>query len=107
MVECAFGILANKWRIFHRPLDVTPQFSDSIVKACCILHNFIRRNDGFQLEDTLYESNFKSIQAAGTRQNTKGKHVRDYFAKYFTSPLGSTIKCGFKSDIPCESIYLC
>ena len=24
MVECAFGILANKWRIFHRPLDVTP-----------------------------------------------------------------------------------
>jgi len=24
MIECAFGILANKWRIFHRPLDVTP-----------------------------------------------------------------------------------
>nr|CAI5844570.1 unnamed protein product [Callosobruchus analis] len=22
MVECTFGILANKWRIFHRPLDV-------------------------------------------------------------------------------------
>jgi hypothetical protein len=89
MVECAFGILANKWRIFHRPLGVTPQFCDSIVKACCILHNFIRQNDGFQLEDTLYESNFKSIQAAGTRQNTKGKHVRDYFAKYFMSPHGA------------------
>jgi hypothetical protein len=27
MVECSFGILANKWRIFQRPLDVTPQFS--------------------------------------------------------------------------------
>jgi hypothetical protein len=24
MVECAFGILAKKWRFFHRPLDVTP-----------------------------------------------------------------------------------
>jgi len=23
MVECAFGFLANKWRIFHRPFDVT------------------------------------------------------------------------------------
>jgi len=89
MVECAFGILANKWRIFHRPLDVTPQFCDSIVKACCILHNFVRRNDGFQLEDTLYESNFESIQATGTRGNIKGKHVRDYFAKYFTSPHGA------------------
>jgi hypothetical protein len=60
MVECAFGILANKWRIFHRPLDVTPQFCDGIVKVCYILHSFLRRNDGFQLED---ESNFENIQA--------------------------------------------
>jgi hypothetical protein len=81
MVECAFGVLANKWRIFHGPLYVTPQFCDSIVKACCILHNIIRRNIGFQIEDTLYEINFKSIQAAGTRRNTKGKHVRDYSTK--------------------------
>ena len=75
IVECAFGILANKWRIFHRPLDVTPQFCDSIVKACCILHNFVRRNVGFQLEDTLYESNFESIHAPGVRGNTIGQHV--------------------------------
>jgi len=27
MVECAFDILANEWRIFHRPLDVTPQLA--------------------------------------------------------------------------------
>ena len=89
MVECAFGILANKWRIFHRPLDVTPQICDSIVKACCILYNFVRRNDGFQLEDTLYESNFESIEATGARGNIEGKHVRDYFTKYFTSPHGA------------------
>jgi hypothetical protein len=86
MVECAFAFLANKWRIFHRPLDVTPQFCDSVGKACCILHNFVRRNDGVQLEDTLYESGFESIQATWTRGNITGKHVRDYFAKYFTSP---------------------
>lgn len=35
----------NKWRIFHRPLDVTPQFCDSIVKVCCILQNFVRRKE--------------------------------------------------------------
>ena len=75
MVECAFGILKNKWRIFHRPLDVTPQFCDSIVKACCILHNFVRQNSGFQLEDTLYESNFESIHATGIRGNNIGQHV--------------------------------
>jgi hypothetical protein len=80
MVECAFDILANKWRIFFFFLYVTPQFCDSVGKACCILHNFV------QLEDTWYESNFESIQAAETRGNIIGKHVRDYFAKYFTSP---------------------
>jgi len=75
MAECAFGILANKWRIFHRPFDVTPQLCDNLAKACCILHNFDRRNDGFQLEDTLYESNFENIHTTGTKGNTRGKHV--------------------------------
>lgn len=41
-VECAFGILSNKWRIFHRPLNVSQEFAISIVKAACILHNFVR-----------------------------------------------------------------
>jgi hypothetical protein len=89
MVECVLGILANKWRIFHRPLDVTPQFCDSIVQAYCILHNFVHLNNGFQLEGTLYESNFESILATETRGNTKGNHVKDYFAKYFMSPNGA------------------
>jgi hypothetical protein len=89
LVERAFGILAKKWRIFHRSLDISPQFCNSIVQACCILHNFIHLNSGFQLEDTLYESNFESILATGTSGNTKGKHLIDYFAKYFTSPHGA------------------
>ena len=80
MIEHAFGIMANKWRNFHRLLDVTPQFCDSIVQACCILQNFIHLNNGFQLEDTLYESNSESILATGTRGNTKGKQVIDSFA---------------------------
>jgi len=75
MAECALDILAKKWRILHRPFDVTPQLRDSLVKACCILHNFDRPNDEFQLEDTLYEGNFESIHATGTRGNTRGKHV--------------------------------
>jgi hypothetical protein len=26
MVECAFGVVCNKWRIFHRAIDVRPDF---------------------------------------------------------------------------------
>jgi hypothetical protein len=31
----------------------------------------------------------KSIKAVGTRGNITGMAVKEYFAKYFTSPLGS------------------
>lgn len=52
-IECSFGILANKWRIFHRPINVCVDFAADIVKACCILHNFVRERDGYRFEDTL------------------------------------------------------
>ncbi|GFN81019.1 protein alp1-like [Plakobranchus ocellatus] len=42
-VECAYGILSNKWRIFHRPMNVSVEFATDIVKACCILHTFVRQ----------------------------------------------------------------
>jgi hypothetical protein len=88
MVECAFGILCNKWRILHRAIDVCPDFCDVIVKTCCILHNFVRQRDGFQFQDTSYECPLESTKAVGTRGTVTGTAVREYFAKYFTSPLG-------------------
>jgi len=91
MVECAFGILCNKWRIFHRAIAFRPDFCDVIVKTCCILHNFVRQRDGLQFQDTLYECPLDSIKAVGTRGNVTGTAVREYFAKYFTSPLGSSL----------------
>ena len=33
IAQCAFGILANKWRIFHRPIDVKPDLVTSIKLA--------------------------------------------------------------------------
>jgi hypothetical protein len=72
MVACAFGILCNKWRIFHSAIDVYPHFCDVIVKTCCILHNFVRQTDGFQLQDILYAFPLESIKAVGTRGNVTG-----------------------------------
>jgi len=46
-VECAFGILANKWRVLHSAILVEPDFADDVIKACCILHNYDRRRDGY------------------------------------------------------------
>lgn len=60
-VECTFGILSNKWRIFHRPIDVKVDFAVDIVKCCCVLHNFVRDRDGFNFDDTLTVCGFEKF----------------------------------------------
>ncbi|XP_050515077.1 uncharacterized protein LOC126891204 [Diabrotica virgifera virgifera] len=81
-VECAFGLLANKWRILHRPIDVT--FPDVIIQACCVLHNFVRKRDGYNFRDTL-TCPLESVSTTGTRGTVDGLTTRDAYAIYFST----------------------
>lgn len=88
-VECSFGILANKWRILHRPLNVAVDFAEDIVKACVVLHNIVRKQDGYNYEDTLMTPDF--IPFENNEEYRVGRSVnlvRDKFADYFISPEG-------------------
>jgi hypothetical protein len=49
---------ANKWRIFHRPLDVSFNFAEDNVKTCGLHYNFVRERDGYNLEDNLTVEGF-------------------------------------------------
>ena len=40
-VECAFGILAARWRVFHTKICMLPCHVDTIVMAACVLHNYL------------------------------------------------------------------
>jgi hypothetical protein len=60
-VECAFGILSNKWRIFQRPLNVTPDIEVVIVKASVVLNNFVRERDGYKFEDALTVTGLEDV----------------------------------------------
>ena len=42
ITENAFSILANCWRVFHKPFLLKPEKVKSITYACLILHNFLR-----------------------------------------------------------------
>lgn len=44
VVENAFGILANRFRIFHTAINLSVDKVENVVMACCVLHNFLRRN---------------------------------------------------------------
>lgn len=88
-VECAFGILANKWRVFHTPIQVSPENIDKIIKACCVLHNFVRRRDGVNYEDgEAYPSTMGEVQSFGIGGFVLQPAIetRNYFADYFVGP---------------------
>ncbi|CAF4935682.1 unnamed protein product [Pieris macdunnoughi] len=84
--ECAFGILSNKWRIFHSSIMINPLSAKHIIKAACVLHNFVRRRDGYQFEDTIRcdMEEFDGVQAVGGRSS--GIAVRVSFVEYFNGP---------------------
>lgn len=92
-VECAFGIMANKWRILHRPSNVSLDLTVNIVKTCCLLQNFIHKEEG--ISNLIVDSEIE-LQAlarsedADTLQGTlTAENVRRNFAEYFVSPQGS------------------
>ncbi|CAH1991245.1 unnamed protein product [Acanthoscelides obtectus] len=90
-VECAFGILANRWRIFHRPLDVKLETAIWIVKACTVLHNFVREKDGFNFENAhLPEIHLDNLpKAQNIRGGLSANSIRTTFADYFLTEAGS------------------
>jgi len=84
--------MSNKWRVFHRPINLKPLFATDIVKACVVLHNFVRDRDGYEFEDTLtitgmedivYNEDGRMLPGGQTAEN-----IRRRLAEFFLSPEG-------------------
>lgn len=89
-VECSFGILTNKWRIFHRPINVQPEFAVKIVNACVVLHNFVLERDGYNDLDTMSITGLSDISdESNVRGGPTPNSIRNALCKYFVSDVGS------------------
>jgi len=98
VVESAFGILADKWRILNKPIE-TSNMADRTVKCICVLHNTVTDREGVDeaslLELQNQEDSFCTCLDEPERQVTRSNNrsnlranVRDAFTVYFNSDMG-------------------
>lgn len=91
VVENAFGILAQKWRIFLDPWR-QKHLRLLIVKASCVLHNFLRSNS----RNVYYDDNllppfdetvnvFANMEINNPRSTNYAFTIREHFVNYFKS----------------------
>lgn len=92
VVENAFGIMAQKWRIFLRPIPLKVSKSVKVVKAACILHNFLRsKTCTTQYLTKLYHTNIPDNHHNNINVNRNnhivnretGQNVRENFVDFF------------------------
>lgn len=94
-VECSFGILVARWRIFRRPIIAHVSTAKIAVQAATAVHNFIMKRE-LQLEPTertysVLSHNDRNVTSTGienvrnysVRRNVEAIQIRDSFATYF------------------------
>ncbi|XP_008183327.1 uncharacterized protein LOC103309516 [Acyrthosiphon pisum] len=90
-IKCSFGILSKKWRVFQTSMLVDPNVAVKITKACCVLHNFVRRRDGRDGEGIFEDTQSNLMESITERRGvgnsqTNAKYIREYFATYVNDP---------------------
>lgn len=85
-VECAFGIMASKWRILQKAIETDVSTAIKVTKAVCILHNFVMENEQpstTQEENTENVSSTISSQESQHRYRNRAINTRNIFVHYF------------------------
>jgi hypothetical protein len=95
VVVCAFGMLTSIFRVFEQPVCCKPDTVDIIIKAACVLHNFIRIWEGHYSSSSVNlphhsasRQSWTQLQVS-TRRPTRGTtELLDTLCNYLDSPQG-------------------
>lgn len=103
IVENAFGILASRFRVFGKPINLHPEKARKITLACCALHNYLIMRSNVYFNPTLVdrydeqgnvvdgdwrrnihtENSFYPLEAHRTFIGNKGNQIREELSQYF------------------------
>ena len=106
IVENAFGILSNRWRVLSKKMEISPERAELVTLAACSLHNMLRTrfpnhtNHLLDREDptTHHVTDgewrtgplMKGLDALkGNNATNKGKAIRRYLTAYFQTEHGA------------------
>ncbi|XP_067946400.1 putative nuclease HARBI1 [Watersipora subatra] len=94
LIENSFGILSNTWRILLRRIDLEPEKTKTLVLACCILHNILRKSrtpprgapPQTQNDETQdYGEQLPGLAPIALRPTAAASRVRDEYCHYFNT----------------------
>ena len=95
VVENAFGILTNQWRLYNCRINLNPDNVTTVIKATVVLHNILTlpndtaRTDVVDNRAEIHDDAFQDLARQGNRPATAASGVRNYFTDYFNSDCGS------------------
>ena len=90
IVESAFGILAVRWRIYNTKIGVRPELANDIIKATCVLHNFLQsQSTPAHVTNILAEAadiaaeGIENLAHSGNRGGEDAITIRNKYMEYF------------------------
>lgn len=96
LIECAFGMMTKKFRVLENMSLLQPSNLEYIVKACCVLHNTIRKLESKSLIaevhkylEEMEESNDELSIEQPYRATWTAFYVRNQYMEYFNSVDGA------------------
>ena len=95
VVENAFGILVNHWRLYHHHIYLNPDNVSTVVKADVVLHNILTLPNDKVCTDVvdnraeIHGDTFQDLAKQGNQPATTANDVRNNFTNYFNGDHGS------------------
>lgn len=98
-IECAFGMAAEKFQVLNGPIRCRKLESvNDIIKAVCILHNYVRKREGivYRPTDTQDDHEMAAVgidtiipRQITINERSSANTIRNYLSNYFLSPRAS------------------
>lgn len=85
-------MLVSKFRLLEQPMRCKIETAESLIKAACVLHNFVRMREGIfstpSHPSTIDAMGYQNIHNQGIQPAETAECYRDLLCEYFLSDEG-------------------